>query len=228
MTFGGGEQQYIDAARRIISQAQSTNIFKETYGYIDVNLKEDQSFWDKHCDFIASHPRGYGYWIWKPYLILKTLMTLPENSILLYCDGGCEIDIKKAADLSSMLDHAKTDYIIGTTTQMERIWCKKDLIDYLEIKNNDYLRTPQRQATAIAFLKCDGVVTLVKLWYENACNYHLLDDSPSITKNLHRFREHRHDQSIFSLLTKKYNMYSNYSLSSVIELIRNRSGTTRI
>ena len=39
-------------------------------------------------------------------------------------------------------------------------------------------------------------------WYSIACNYHFVDDSPSIHPNDPSFREHRHDQSIFSLLIK--------------------------
>ena len=41
-------------------------------------------------------------------------------------------------------------------------------------------------------------------WYETIQNYHLVDDSPSATMNDTLFIEHRHDQSIFSLLRKKY------------------------
>lgn len=33
---------------------------------------------------------------------------------------------------------------------------------------------------------------------------HLVDDSPSLLPNAHGFKEHRHDQSIFSLLMHIY------------------------
>jgi hypothetical protein len=38
------------------------------------------------------------------------------------------------------------------------------------------------------------------------CNYHLIDDTPSKSPNFTEFIEHRHDQSILSLLTKLYDM----------------------
>jgi len=56
----------------------------------------------------------------------------------------------------------------------------------------------------------------------------MIDDSPSISKNLDCFREHRHDQSIFSLLTKKYNIYSKRTLNDCIELSRNKSGNSKL
>jgi hypothetical protein len=38
--------------------------------------------------------------------------------------------------------------------------------------------------------------------------YNLINDSPSVEKNHSSFFEHRHDQSIFSCLRKKYGTYS--------------------
>ena len=46
----------------------------------------------------------------------------------------------------------------------------------------------------------------MKLWYNISLNHHLIDDTPSKSPNFKEFIEHRHDQSIFSLLTKLYDM----------------------
>ena len=40
------------------------------------DLKTIHEFWNVHKGFIESRPRGYGYWIWKSYLTLKTLDVL--------------------------------------------------------------------------------------------------------------------------------------------------------
>jgi hypothetical protein len=49
-------------------------------------------------------------------------------------------------------------------------------------------------------------MNFIKDWYKLACNYHLIDDSLSKEENHQYFKDHRHDQSIFSLLlkTEKY------------------------
>ena len=102
-----------------------------------------------------------------------------------------------------------------------------DLILKLDANDDEYINTMQRQAAVILFLVCDETRNLVNEWYELSCDYHLIDDSPSIAPNSDIFIEHRHDQSIFSLLTKKYKIYSDKSISS-IEIARNRTGNSVI
>ena len=60
-------------------------------------------------------------------------------------------------------------------------------------------------ATIFIIKKCPHSVELVEKWYDIMSNhYHLIDDSPSFLPNDHSFVEHRHDQSVFSLLRYKY------------------------
>ena len=47
-------------------------------------------------------------------------------------------------------------------------------------------------------------IEFIKKWYSLCCIYNLIDDSSSIEKNDSSFIEHRHDQSIKSLLAKQY------------------------
>ena len=62
--------------------------------------------------------------------------------------------------------------------------------------------------TAIGiFTKCDKVMKMVEIWYNIASNYHFLNDERSLLRNDFSFVEHRHDQSIFSLLRRKYGSY---------------------
>ena len=81
-----------------------------------------------------------------------------------------------------------------------------DLIIKLNMLENKYINTDQYQGTTILFFICKQIRDLVNEWYNIACNYNLIDDSESINKNFDCFKEHRHDQSIFSLLIKKYNL----------------------
>jgi len=88
-----------------------------------------------------------------------------------------------------------------------------DLIKKMDMNKDEFLNTRQRQAGTLLFLVCKETRQLINEWYELACDYHNIDDSPSISENLIGFREHRHDQSIFSLLSKKYNLFSNHNLN---------------
>ena len=66
-------------------------------------------------------------------------------------------------------------------------------------------------------------------WYQIAQNYNLIDESPSKNKEYPEFNQNRYDQSIFSLLMKKYYLYDRKNLiGKAIELSRNRTGKSWI
>jgi len=228
ITFGGGRQHFYDAVKRLSSQAESLQVFDSVTGYLDEDLKNDEEFWNKHSTFVQENPRGYGYWLWKSYLIKKKMADLKDGDILLYLDCGCELDIRKKDKIQLFFELVKQDKIIGTKVQIEKVWNKMDLILKLDMFDPRYLETPQHQAGAILFLVCNETRNLVNMWYELSCNYHNIDDTPSINLNMDCFHEHRHDQSVFSLLTKKFNIYSQQSLSYCIDYSRNRSGESKL
>ena len=149
-----------------------------------------------------------------------------DGDKLLWLDSGCEIDIKKKEKIQEYLKYIETDYIIGSNNTIEREYCKIDLILKLDMLDPKHLETLQHQATAILFLVCDKTRELVNHWYELSCDYHLIDDSPDINDQLMYYKEHRHDQSIFSLLTKKYNLFSNHTIDEIICMFRNNTGNS--
>lgn len=224
----GSHCEYIDAGHRLINQAKQLNIFSETILYSPEYLQKDLEFWSKHGTFISNNSRGYGYWLWKSYIIKKTMENMADNDILLYLDCGCEVSLDRKNELLECINIVKTDKIIGTTISPERDWNKMDLIEKLDMNKNEYLDTLQRQAGANLFLVCKETRLLVNEWYELGSDYHNIDDSPSIITNFECFQEHRHDQSIFSLLTKKYNIYSKKTLSEAVHYIRNKTGKSKI
>ena len=228
ITFGGGDNNYIDAGNRLINQAKSLELFDTVKLFTDEDLKQDEYFWNKHHNFIQNNRRGYGYWLWKPYIINKTLKNMKDGDILLYSDCGCEIKKSKKNEFNIFFEIVKKDYIISTYSCPEKDWNKMDLILKLNMLIDKELNDPmQHHATTIMFLVNNETKHLVNEWYNLACDYHNIDDTPSISQNLSCFKEHRHDQSIFSLLTKKYNIYSNKQLDC-IEILRNISKNSRI
>jgi hypothetical protein len=230
ITFGSHEN-FINAGNRLLEQAKSMSLFEETILYTGEHLKTDDCFWEKHRDFINKNSRGYGYWLWKPYIIQQTMNKMKNGDILLYLDCGCEIAVAERASLVNDIEFLKQSNkcIMGTTTEVERCWNKMDLILKLEMNYDRHLNTAQRQGGTQLILVCDESRELVNKWYDLACDYHMIDDSPSVNKNLDCFREHRHDQSIFSLLTKKYDLYADQQLKrSWLKVAKNRTGISNI
>ena len=87
-------------------------------------------------------------------------------------------------------------------------WTKGDCF-YEVNKDKDYKFSDenQLQGTYIFFKKCDFSVNFVEKWLSLCTNEKLITDSPNINmNNLPDFIDHRHDQSIFSLLSYNENI----------------------
>jgi hypothetical protein len=232
ITFGGPNRNYHDAVDRLYKQAKLFDIFSTVTKYTEKDLQNDNDFWTKHGKFIQNNRRGYGYWLWKPYLILKKLKEIDDNDILLYLDAGCELDINgKNYFINKFIPLTNEKKIISTETSSNDIkFTKKDLVIFTKMENSPLLADRHMQAGTLMMTNDNTIKKLFEEFYQIASeNYNLLDDSQSINKNHESFIEHRHDQSIFNMLVKKYNlinydMSTNDNIINPIRVLRNKSG----
>lgn len=230
ITFGS--KGFYDACKRIHKQADDLNLFDKFHIYYDTDLKNDSQFWNEHSNFIENNPRGYGYWLWKPYIIFKTMLQIKEGDTILYCDSGCEIDLRKKNKILHLINTVKKDLLVcgipGYKTPnipllQEKRWVKQDLVYFLELESNyKILNSQQRNAAILLLHKTPKTMEFIEKWYKLSCNYHFIDDSPSIIPNDPLFRENRHDQSVFSLLVKKEDLVSKVMVNDAIDILRNR------
>lgn len=200
---------------RFVKQAEQFSIFKDIYTYNQWDLGLE--FYLKFGNKLNSRHKGFGYWIWKPQVILKTLKKINDGDVLIYIDSGCHLNIRGedrlniyierfgASDLDIMAMQGDSPWSEHPDLR-ERIWTKGDLFDYFKVRSDPYFTdSNQFQATIILFKKNKETVSLVKNWisifYQN---FALVDDTPSKSINLDGFVEHRYDQSIFSLLCKHH------------------------
>jgi hypothetical protein len=232
ITFGANNQMYIDAGVRLVNQATSLELFDTCTLFTDAYLKADPEFWPKHSEFFEKNPRGYGYWLWKPYIIKKTMESLQDGDIVLYLDSAVELDVRKKDKMMELFSIVSKDLIIGSLaphrTFTDINWTKRDLLVFMDMDTNPAIRTQQYQGGTNMFYVCEKTRNLVNEWYSIACNYHMIDDSPSVLPNYPCFRENRHDQSIFSLLCKKNGIMSNVSILHAIDMLRTLSGVSKL
>jgi hypothetical protein len=166
----------------------------------------DDEFKTRYAEHLQ-HPRGLGFWAWKPYIIMKSLEQLDDGDILFYADAGCtavadashimmDLVLKLAKDHSCLLLCANpySSFITGH-------WTKADLFWHLGYEDNPNIRHAQQiEAGRIGIVKTERNLELIRQWASVSSNLHLIDDSPSVRPNEPGFIEHRHDQSIFSIL----------------------------
>ena len=203
LTFAS--ESHYGSLHRLAAEACKCNVFDEIRTYNDLDLKQDNEFWNANGRFIETNKRGYGYWLWKPYLVCKTLAEMSLGDVLVYCDSGCTLNSKGKSRLQMYMDRVSQNAsgLLGFAMQfIEKDWCKRDLLLHLSCEHLS--NTPQIMATTFVMRKCAATISFAESWFRTAtaCNYKLIDDSPSTLANAATFREHRHDQSIFSLLFK--------------------------
>lgn len=230
---------FFEAGKRIIKQAENTKLFDKCIFYTDEVLKNEHSdFWNKHKDFILNNKKGFGLYIWKPYIIKKTMDTLLDGDVVLYLDAGCEIRGEKQKNMPELFELVKKHKIIGSLTSPENQYTSIDLIVSVNMENNIHdILTPQRQGGTNAFLVCDETRKLVDEWYNLSIDYDLISGKKKSNISITQYpqlkdlnigmRGYRHDQSIFSLLTKKYNIFADY-MHKFTYIIRNRSGKSNV
>ena len=227
LTFGGGKT-WPDAARRLQRQAQATGIFDDVFAETSDAFFADNPDFARHRAFIESNARGWGYWIWKPFLILKYMNRLNAGDIIFYLDAGCEILPENRAKFEALLRHvaihgnAFFDYSRYAVFNLA-FWCKQSLLE--EVRREfgvavDWLRTPKIWAGGFGLAKSDQNIAFVNHWLRLATqdNYHLVDDTPSNVPQIYPFFEHRHDQSILSALKAIYK-FPNYRPASDIDWV---------
>lgn len=192
---------------------------------ISYNPKDiDENFYDLNKK-ILSLKRGGGYWLWKPYIIKKTLDQLEWNDYLFYSDAGCYfID-----SIHHLKNSIQQDIIPFELKHIEKKWTKRDAFLLMNCDAPNYFETKQRLASYSLWKKTPLSMRFINEWLELCTDERLITDSENTLEkeNFDGFVEHRHDQSIFSLLTKKYNLegYRNPSQfgNEYFELYKNSS-----
>ncbi len=195
------DTKYKATLERIKNEAEYINLFKKVYTYDENTI--DLS---RHKKFIEENSRGYGYWIWKPKVILDTLNKIPDGSYLVYADAGCTIKKDSEIGIREILKEIDEKGLVAfkwRKNEPECMWSKMDTIKKVGVDHDDKLALI---ATYIYFKKNENSMRFMNEWLDicESDAYHNIDDSPSLEPNCGSFIEHRHDQSIFSILCHKY------------------------
>ena len=205
VTFG--TENYKDAVIRICTQASDMNVFDKVYQFNENDLGED--FYSMHSKFVTENKKGFGHWIWKGYIVNKIMNNIEMGDIIFYADSGCELNIYGKDRFMEYIELVqKYDSLGFMMEHLERRYTKGDVFNYI---NAYHLKDTGQLLGGIFFLKktnhnINFIEELNSLYCVN--DYMLISDKISIAPNDSEFIDHRQDQSIFSLLYKKHNMYS--------------------
>jgi len=153
-------------------------------------------FYEKHRA-ILDEKSGSGYWLWKPYIILQTMFSVPDGSIIVYADAGAIF----TGSLMPILKHletydaifyrfsAKTNEILKTTIDFQ-------VAEELGVTHHqDFETKTHLWAGFMIFRNCNATREFVKNWLELCTN-------PNFLKGYGKGR-HFHDQSLMNIMYLK-------------------------
>ena len=211
---------------RISNQANEAKFYDKIRIFSSNNLPSDLSN-KVNSLLLKGKRRGYGYWIWKPYLIKKVFGEMEYGDVVNYVDIGCHIIKNNSSRFEEYLNfvNEEDNWIlpfqyhsnlecdlksISFPNRKECVYTKGDLLKYFEVYNNNQVtQSPQFWAGCFFIKKHKKSINFINEWIEVFENkFDLIDDTPSKIQNYLEFLENRHDQSVYSLLCKKHKLKS--------------------
>ncbi len=212
--------------KRFLNEALSFNIFKNIfiYGISDLDEKTKKLIRLTSTDKLKSKGYNHGYFVWKPEIIKKTLDKIPENSFLLYTDIGCFLNTKGKKLLKEYIDECNTHSCMGFQYRepdeklqgdinakyqkyFEYNYTKMEVFKYFNInKSNNIYNSEVVWAGGFLLKKNKTTNNFVDDWIK-ASTIQLLKTEYKSKKNP-KLIQSSHDQSIFSILFKKYKFKS--------------------
>lgn len=200
ITFGAGTFNITMASVRLKSAVERTGIFDDVLGYTEATFKSAHSdFYLLHRDFITANRKGWGFWIWKPLIILNALQGLEKGDLLLYADAGCEFgEMSATADILKYTE--EHDICFTKTAHDHSSYTKRIVLDkFLSIQSK--FSREMIQAGCLCLRKSKESESLVAAWLDFLTSNNYMNVNDAITDSEDAsFIEHRHDQSAFSLL----------------------------
>lgn len=188
--------------------------FDKVYEFHPKDVKPE--FAVRHSE-ILSHKRGNGLWLWKPYFVNKVLDECSDGDIVFYCDSGSLFK----RNINNILEFLSEDnpLFVCDIPLIESCFTKPLCFEKMGLTEEKYKTSNQIIATYFCFLVTPATRKFMAEWLSLCCDIELLSPAglgkhDAITKNYGTsFVAHREDQSIFSLLCKKYSYLPHRDIS---------------
>ncbi len=179
----------------------------------------DREFYNSNLSLL-SHEKGAGWWLWKYYFINKLLNddSIPEGSKIMYVDSGSEF-INSIDPLFEVFDRDNNEVMVFRQLHRSYIWthsdCFFEVLGYnpYDLENHpegfNYTHSNQFVGGMWIAKKGDFARKFYAETLEHAQKARVLPEGPNIhgIPNHPQFREHRHDESLVSIMAKKYKLY---------------------
>ena len=206
VTFGDGDFRYRRSAIRLAAQMSRFEIYDLT---LALNKKWLKNYYPVIYGLIIQNSKkfpvkGYGYWVWK-YCALEYLGKQYPNAIIHYAD--CLHSTENSEEMYRLLMKClemcmSTGYLGWEVPDCREIEFTKSELCYFMNASVAETGTNQMDASQFLLSATNALYISSQLLSIYQDHFDLLLDSTSAPQSQF-FRQHRHDQSVLSLLWKK-------------------------
>lgn len=199
-----GDDKYKNSKDRLTTEASDFGEFKTIKAYGPEFFSPAAMEPYKH---IFSQPRGGGYWIWRPFIILDKLKDMNDGEFLIYLDAGCELNPKgkkRFYEYIDLLQNSKYGIMSFVTPFRELNFTTSRIFQYLNIPVDSHFGMSGQACGGILVMKKnEHLMKIINLMIKSLEDDALMwSDHYNTTGNHFGFIDNRHDQSISSLLRK--------------------------
>lgn len=195
----------------------------------------NQNFANRFKNELIKGSRGYGFWCWKPQIVLQMFDRMEMGDVLQYTDSGCHLNrkgVKRLVEYFELAKNSKGGLLSFRTKNIselqegetfhentERRYTKADVLAFFDVLGNDsILDSPQYEGGIFFIRKDPNNIDFIKQWINIfSTNFNLINDAASQIANDEKFVDHRHDQSLYSLLCKRREVEELYTSEYFIE-----------
>jgi len=170
----------------------------------------DKGFREKNKN-ILSRSRGAGYWLWKPYIMLHTMVNIAKpDDYIVYTDADSENTrsfFDPSEKIKELLD--TQNIVVFPVGLPESDWTKRDAYVLMGMDTDPDVKSSwQMNAVAVIVKNTFKAQRFVGEWltYMQDPRASTDDGNTFGLANVPGFSQHRHDQSVLSLLTKKWKL----------------------
>ena len=186
----------------------SKNFFDKVHRFRFTDI--DSEFYNENIE-ILTQKKGAGYWLWKPYFIKKIFEQINDGDILFYVDAGNvflydpSFLYEKLPENTGIILFDNRDGIMSGSFAQNFISCKKDIFVLMNCDSYEYVNGKHLNASYQIYQKNELSKKFISEYLFFCKNKFILTDIPNIYgSNYSGYYDHRHDQSVLSLLSIKH------------------------
>lgn len=160
----------------------------------------DPAFTKKNAH-ILKHKTGAGYWIWKPYVILKTMRTAPEGSTIIYADTGFVLrgSLKPILDRLQEADIILYKYNPAIEGLLKRVTKRYALVQ-TNCDTDTCRNAPHILAGFMVLRNTPTARAFIEKWLQYCEDETLIMESPNLSPEDPDFSHHQHDEALLSIV----------------------------